>query len=420
MSRGLTEVEIVAIGEELLSGATLDTNAARIARELEKIGIRVVRKTTVGDEAEAIASAVDASLRRSGAVITTGGLGPTKDDRTRVAVAQVFGRDLQFREELWQELERRWARRGRIPSTNRRQAEVPAGAKVLPNTRGTAAGLALADDERGLCIMLPGPPGEVEGMLEEEVIPYLADRVSPGARRPHRRLLRTTGIAESAIAERVADQLDDLPLEVAYLPEVDGNDIRLTAWATDEAAVGPILEEGVRRLCEILGMHVYSIGDVDLVEVVAGLLRQRGLTLAVAESCSGGLIAKRLTDWPGASDFFWGGLTVYANSAKVRTLGVSEETLRRYGAVSEATAREMAERICAISGADCSIAVTGIAGPEGGTEEKPVGTVWLGARVGTRGAAKQRHYPGPRDVVRARAAQGGLDLLRRTILQEPS
>ncbi|UCF20610.1 MAG: competence/damage-inducible protein A [Gemmatimonadota bacterium] len=419
MSPGLTAIEIVAIGEELLSGATLDTNAARIAKELEKIGIRVVRKTTVGDEVEAITSAVDASLRRTGAVITTGGLGPTRDDTTRVAIARVFGRELQFREDLWQELERRWARRGRIPATNRSQAEVPAGATVLPNARGTAAGLALADDRRGLCIMLPGPPGEVEGMLEGEVIPYLAGHVSPGARRPFRRLLRTTGIAESAIAEKVGGLLDDLPLEVAYLPEVDGNDIRLTAWATAEADAGPVLDEGVKLLREILGTHVYGVGDVDLVEVVSGLLRQRGLRLAVAESCSGGLIAKRLTDWPGASDYFWGGLTVYSDSAKVRLLGVSEETLRRHGAVSEATALEMAERVCAVSGVACSIAVTGIAGPGGGTEEKPVGTVWLAVRVGARAAARRRHYPGPRDAVRARAVQGGLDLLRRMILQEP-
>jgi nicotinamide-nucleotide amidase len=229
--------------------------------------------------------------------------------------------------------------------------------------------------------------------------------------------LRTTGIAESAIAEKVSDRLEELPIDVAYLPRVAGNDIRLTSWAAEEAEVGPYLDEGISRLREILGMHVYAVGDIDLVQVVGELLRKRGDMLAVAESCTAGLIARRLTDWPGSSEYFWGGVVVYADRAKNRLLGISEETLREHGAVSEATVREMAERVCEISDADCSIAVTGIAGPEGGTAEKPVGTVWLAVRMGEQTVTKQRYYPGPRDVVRERTAQGGLDLLRRTMVQ---
>ena len=202
MRRGVTTVEIVAIGDELLSGATVDSNAARIAGELEPLGLRVTHKATVRDTADAIADSVRTGLRRSGAVITTGGLGPTKDDVTKSAVASVLGRPLEFREDLWEALQRRWSRRGKIPETNKTQAEVPVGAEVLPNPRGTAPGLAV-DCELGICIMLPGPPHEMQHILTESVAPFLAARADPEARKPFRRYLRTAGIAESAIAERV-------------------------------------------------------------------------------------------------------------------------------------------------------------------------------------------------------------------------
>lgn len=417
MRRELTAIEIVTIGDELLSGATLDSNAATIARALEPLGLRVVRRTTVGDEAADIAEAVASALARTGAVITTGGLGPTNDDTTKAAVAGVFGRPLEFREDLWARLKERWARRGKIPETNRRQAEVPAGAEVFRNPRGTAPGLAVEDERLGLCVLLPGPPEEVEDLMQDAIVGFLAKRVSSKVTRPFRRQLRTTGIAESAMAERVGARLDDLSLDVAYLPEVDGVDIRLTGWARDEAEVTTRLDEAVRRLREILGLHIYAEGSADLVQVVGDLLREQALTVAVAESCTAGLIARRLTEFSGSSDFFWGGMIVYDDRAKIELLGVSEETLRRHGAVSEETVRQMAEGACRRSGSATAIAVTGIAGPTGGTEEKPVGTVWLAVRVKDRTVAMRRHYPGTRDMVRARAAQGGLDLLRRTLLQ---
>ncbi len=412
----LTAVEIVTVGEELLSGATLDSNAGRIARALEPLGLRVVRKTTVGDRPQAIADAVRSALERTGAVITTGGLGPTKDDATKAAVAGVFGRELQFREDLWTALLQRWAPWGRIPETNRVQAEIPAGAEVLPNRRGTAPGLALEDERLGLCIMLPGVPGEVASLMQEGVVPFLSARVAGDARRPFRRLFRTTGIAESAIAEKVGGRLDDLPLEVAFLPKLDGVDVRLTGWAAvAEDAQGP-LEQGARRLNEILGLHIFAEGTTELAQVVGSLLRERGLKVAVAESCTAGLIAARLTEAPGASDYFWGGIVAYDNQAKLELLGVGAEILERHGAVSEAVARAMAEGASRRSGAGAAIAVTGIAGPAGGTSEKPVGTIWLAVRAHGRTVAKRRYYPGMRDLVRARAAQGGLDLLRRVLL----
>lgn len=415
--RELSEIEIVAIGEELLSGATIDSNAAHIARTLEPVGVRVVRKTTVGDVPTTIAEAVSAALRRTGAAITTGGLGPTADDATKAAVAGVFGRQLEFREDLWEALLRRWGPRGEIPSTNRSQAEVPEGAEVFPNPRGTAPGLAIDDSELGLCILLPGVPGEMRALLEKSVVPYLAARVGVGPR-PFRRSLRTTGVAESAIAERVGDRLDDLSIDVAYLPDVAGVDIRLTCWSADDAAASAALDEAAQRLHQLLGVNIYAEGTTDLAQALGVMLRERGMTVAVAESCTAGIIAARLAESPGASDYLWGGMVVYDDRAKIALLGVPESTLAEHGAVSEATSRAMAHGACERSGADCSIAVTGIAGPSGGSEEKPVGTVWLAACLAGETAALKRYYPGTRDMIRMRAAQGGLDLLRRTLLQK--
>jgi nicotinamide-nucleotide amidase len=419
MTQQLESIEIVAIGDELLSGATIDSNSARIARQLAPLGLRVVRKTVVGDVTAEITDAVQSALQRTRAVITTGGLGPTPDDVTKEGVAAVFGRQLEFREDLWQRLLERWAPRGRIPETNRKQAEVPADAEVFPNSRGTAPGLALEDEGKGLCILLPGPPDELAALLSASVVPFLADRVKAGARRPFRRFLRTAGIAESAIAEKVSKRLDDLDLDVAYLPEVDGNDIRLTGWAAAEEEIAPTLAEGVRRLRELLGSYIYAEGEADLAEVVGRLLRERSLKVAVAESCTAGLIAKRLTDFSGSSEYFCGGVVAYADRAKVDLLGVSPETIREHGAVSEETARELVDGACRRFGAGAGISVTGIAGPTGGTREKPVGTVWLAAKCKDVVVTQRRHYPGTRDVVRLRAAQGGLDLLRRTLQQEP-
>ncbi len=419
MKRELQGIEIVAIGEELLSGATIDTNAARIAAALEPIGLRVVAKCTVGDTAAAISEAVSSALQRSRAVITTGGLGPTRDDVTKAAVAQVFDRNLEFNEDLWRELEERWRPLGKPPSSNRSQAEVPAGAAIFANPRGTAPGLAL-EGEQGVCILLPGVPGELEAILEQSVTPYLAQRAKRGSRRPVRRQLRTAGIAESAIAEKVGSGLEDLPLDVAYLPKVAGVDIRLTCWSTEGAAAEDHLEEGARRLREALGRHIYSEGTVDLAEVVGDTLRQRGMTVAIAESCTGGLLGSRLVERAGASDYFWGGIIVYDDKAKIGLAGVSEATLAEFGAVSGEAVRELAEGARRLSGSDCSVAVTGIAGPEGGTKQKPVGTVWIGVSLGEKTVAKLRHYLGTRDMIRARAAEGALDLLRRTLLNAES
>jgi nicotinamide-nucleotide amidase len=384
------------------------------------VGVRVVRKTTVGDSPQAIADAVSSALERSGAVITTGGLGPTRDDATRAAVAGVFERRLRFDENLWEELLQRWSPWGAIPDSNRVQAQVPEGARILPNPRGTAAGLAIEDEERGICVMLPGPPHEVAAMLRGSVVAFFSERTGGSLPRPLVRLLRTTGIAESAIADRVKSALDDLSVEVAYLPRIDGVDLRLTAWSLGEAEAGVPLDEAESRLRDLLGAHIYASGASDLAAVVGDLLRERGLILAVAESCTAGLLGQRITERAGASDYFWGGMIVYEDAAKVELLGVQPETIAEHGAVSAAAAVEMARGARQRSGADVAIAITGVAGPDGGTAEKPVGTVWLAVASAERIEVKRRHYPGARDIVRARAAQGALDLLRRLLLALPS
>ncbi|MGH7546333.1 MAG: CinA family nicotinamide mononucleotide deamidase-related protein, partial [Gemmatimonadota bacterium] len=327
-------LELVTIGDELLAGATVDSNSAAIGRAVETVGWWVARRATVGDDAGAIAGAVRDALERCGAVLCTGGLGPTRDDVTKTAVARVFGRALRFDGALWSALEERWARiGGRIPQANRSQAEVPEGAELFPNPRGTAPGLALEDERGRFCVLLPGVPSEMQGILETSVLAWLAPRGGPV--RAYRRLVRTTGIAESAVADRLAPQLDRFrDLEVAFLPDPIGVDLRWTAWSESAEEARARLDRAEEVVRERLGDHVYATGERDLAEVVGALLRERGLRLAVAESCTGGLVGARLTAIPGSSETFWGGVLAYDNAAKVTLLGVAPETIERHGAVS--------------------------------------------------------------------------------------
>lgn len=415
-SGGARPLEIVTIGDELLCGLTVDSNSAALGRAVETAGWRVVRRSTVGDDAAAIADAVGSALARTGAVICTGGLGPTRDDVTKTAVARAFGRPLRFDEALWSELASRWSRMGgRIPESNRSQAQVPEGAEVFPNPRGTAPGLALEDDDGRFCVLLPGVPSEMRGILEASLLPWLARR--GGRVRAHRRLLRTTGIAESAIADRVADHLDRVPnLAIAYLPDPTGVDLRLTVWSEAEAEARRVLDEAEAALRSLLDPHVFAVGERELAEVVGEMLRARRWRLAVAESCTGGLLGERITAIPGASDYFWGGALAYDDEAKVRLLGVPRETIEAHGAVSREAAAAMAAGVRARAGVEVGAAITGVAGPAGGTAEKPVGTVWLAVSTATAERAVHRLLPGDRAQVRLRAAHAALDLVRRVLL----
>jgi len=411
-------VELVTVGTELLLGFTVDTNGAEVGRACAAAGIRLVRRTAVSDVPADIRAAVAEALDRTGIVITTGGLGPTQDDATKAVVADLFGRPLVTDPDVAQSLEERARRMGRWPmaASNRTQAEVPAGATVLPNPRGTAPGIWLEDPAGRIAILLPGVPREMRGLLHEEVLPRLGQRVAGAARVVRSRTVRTTGVAESTIADRVGPLEPDLaPLTLAYLPSVDGVDLRLTAWDLAAGDADARLAAGAGRLRDAIAEHCYGEDEADLAAVVLEMLRARGATLAVGESCTGGLLGARLTAVPGASAVFLGGEVAYADAVKIDRLAVPAELLAAHGAVSEPVARAMAAGARTAFGTAAALGVTGIAGPAGGTPEKPVGTVWLAAQWGDAARAVRVVFGGDRDEIRARAAQGALNLLRRLL-----
>jgi len=410
-------LEVLTIGTELLLGLTVDTNAAELGRALAAAGAEITRRTTVADRPEAIRAGVAEALDRTGFVITTGGLGPTRDDMTKTVVADLFDKQLVLDDRLLVDLEARFKKLGRpMPALNRTQAEVPDGATVLPNPRGTAPGLWVEDARGRVVVLLPGVPREMRGLLVEEVLPRLVARQGTERRVVLSRTLRTTGIAESALAERVGPIEPEIaPLTLAYLPSVDGVDLRVTAWGLAPRDAEARLAAVVERLRAAVGEHGYGEDGADLAAVVLDALRQGRHRLGVAESCTGGMVAERVTNIPGASATFIGGVVAYADVVKTAALKVPIETLEAHGAVSEETVRAMAEGAQRLFSADCTIAVTGIAGPGGGTPEKPVGTVWFAARVHTAARAVRRVFPGDRDEIRRRAAQAALDLLRRQL-----
>jgi nicotinamide-nucleotide amidase len=415
------KLEIVTVGTELLLGATVDTNGAELGRALASVGAEVTRRTAVPDRPDAIRAAVADALERTGFVLTTGGLGPTRDDVTKTVVAELFGKRLVLDEPLLAGVAARFRHLGRpMPASNRGQAEVPEGATILPNPRGTAPGLWVEDARGRVAVLLPGVPREMRGLLADEVLPRLARRAAGGGapRVVLSRTIRTTGVGESALAERIGPIEEEIaPLTLAYLPSPDGVDLRLTAWGLERGEADARLAAAAGRLERLAGEHCYGADAVDLAAVVLDALRRGRHHLGLAESCTGGLVAERITNIPGASDTFIGGVVAYADVIKTAALKVPLETLEAHGAVSEETVRAMAEGAQRLFSADTALAVTGIAGPGGGTPEKPVGTVWLAARVHTTTRAVQRVLPGDRDEIRRRSAQAALDLLRRLLAQ---
>lgn len=356
-------------------------------------------------------AAVDEALTRTGVVITTGGLGPTRDDLTKHAVVGLLGLPLEFRQEIWDDLVARWARMGRkIGERNRGQAEVPAGAIILPNRWGTAPGLWIPSP-RGTVIMLPGVPAEMRGLTTHEVVPRLREMAGGSVIRSV--VVRTTGIPESTLAERLGDLEDGLgDLSLAYLPGLEGVDLRLTAWGGAPGSADSALAAAAAALEERLGDHAYGREEDDLAAVLLERCRRNRLTVSVAESCTGGLLGARITAVPGSSAVFAGGMICYADSLKTE-LGVPERILDLHGAVSEATVRAMAEAARERFGTSIAAAITGIAGPDGGSAAKPVGTVWFGF-AGAGGTTAERWvFPGSRQDIRVRAAQYALLGLHR-------
>lgn len=415
-------VELVAIGDELLLGFTADTNGAFLARRLAERGIAVARRTAVGDDEPSIVSAVRGALERTGGVITTGGLGPTSDDVTRDAVAQVFGRELRADDAHLAWMQERWrVRFGRdMPESNRRQAMIPVGARKLENRHGSAPGVFI-EDQRGFVVMLPGVPRELRGMTTDVLLPLLQERGCGSDSDCIRSLtLRTTGIAESLLQDRLhALQRGDATRapSLAYLPGVDGVDLRLTMR-------GPEAERELARFAESIRAEIpegiYGADETDLAAVLLDMCRADGLRLAVAESCTGGLLGARLTAVPGSSDVFVGGVIAYANDVKVAELGVSREDLERQGAVSETIVRQLAVGAQRKFGVPLALAITGVAGPGGGTPEKPVGLVWVCAALEGHVETRKLQLWGDRQEIRYRTTQAAMELARRQLLARAS
>lgn len=409
-------VRLVTVGEELLDGRVEDRNTAAVAREVTARGGRVAGARIVPDDEGAVRDAVEAALAAASGVVVSGGIGPTRDDRTREAVASALGRGLREEDGWGPDAQPRPDANavGAAPGPGRdgcrRQARIPEGARPLGNPTGTALAFACTTD-RGWVLALPGVPDELRALLAGEAGTFL-DEALPGEGPPRRRV-GLSGPPESEVAEALEGigALDGV--DVASYPRTGVVDLHLRPDPDAARADGEVaLDRAVEALRRRFGEDVYEVGDRELAEVVLDALRADGAGLATAESCTGGLLGGELTSVSGASDVYWGGVVTYADAAKRALLGVSAETLARHGAVSEATAREMAAGALERSGADWAVSVTGIAGPDGGTEEKPAGTVWLGLD-GPVSAVVRRRYPGGRAEVRRRSVLGALDLLRR-------
>lgn len=398
--------EIFCIGTEVLIGDIINTNAAYIARRLSESGINVYYHSVCGDNNGRMKECLDIALSRSDLVITTGGLGPTYDDITKEMVAEKFGLPLILNEEILERLTGYFEKSGRVMTeNNKKQAYIPQDAHVFPNMFGTADGIAVTKDNKTV-IMLPGPPREMKPMLDNQVIPYLAantDHILVSSN------VSIFGMGESSVENALADLMKS-STNPTVAPYCGNGEVRLrvTARGKDEKEARVLIAPVVDKIKEVIGGFVYGVDVPSIESVVVEKLKERHMTVAFAESCTGGLISKRITDVPGASEVFGFGFCTYANEAKMKILGVKEETLASHGAVSEETASEMAQGALKVSGADIAVAVTGIAGPGGGTPEKPVGLVYMGVATKDGVTVKKlllaQHKGHDRDFVRTLTA----------------
>jgi nicotinamide-nucleotide amidase len=406
---------IFAVGSELLTPFRIDTNSLTITERLNSVGCDVRLKAVVGDDAEELQRLFERGVGSVDLIVCTGGLGPTEDDITRDALGRALNLSFELDEGILQGIRARFEKRGLVmQDINRRQAMVPRGAVVLENTRGTAPGLWLERDGTRI-LLLPGPPREMQPMLERVV----DERLKPGSggRGLFRRVLRLTGRPESdvdAVAQPVYSQWLSAPIPIAttILAKMGQIELHLTADAPGEADAAVALDEAVQQLVAVLGSSVYSVDGRVLEEVIGDLLRERRMTIAVAESCTGGLLASRITDVPGSSDYFDRGLVCYSNRAKTEWLGVAEELIETHGAVSEPVAEAMADGIRRRSRSSVGIGITGIAGPGGGTPDKPVGTVAIAVVTPDARLLRTFLFLGPRDMVKFQSAQAAMNILR--------
>lgn len=413
---------ILTIGDEILIGQIVNTNAAWIGEQLSLIGLETIRMVTVGDDEAAIVTALEAGFREAECLIVTGGLGPTHDDITKVAVARYYGVGCSFDETIYAQVKDRFRRFGSaMPESNRSQAMVPDGFEALPNPAGTAPGLWHEDAPEGrrrIVVVLPGVPHEMKTIMSETVLSRLQARITGGV--IQHRTLMTAGIGESRLQEEIGDLSAWLSAsrKLAYLPSLAGVRLRLSVQAEDETSAAAQLAAFEAHLRSRIDRYIYGTDDLTLEAAVGQQLQARGLTVAVAESCTGGLVCSRLADVSGASAYLWGGLIAYDNAVKVQELGVPPAVIAEHGAVSEAVVRQMALGVRERLGADVGVAVSGILGPTGGTPEKPVGTVWIGYAGASGERAMKIQSAGDRLRNKERAAAAVLNYLRLCLLNE--
>lgn len=410
--------EVITIGDEILFGQITDTNTQWMGVELSLIGVKTIRKSSVGDVREEILRVLKEAQERADIVLITGGLGPTKDDITKHTLCEYFGTSLAINPDALEAVDTFFRKRGReLSDINRQQAALPLNATYIPNTRGTAPGMWF-DHEGTVFVSLPGVPFEMKGLMTDEILPRLKQRFTLPV--IHHRVIRTVGIGESFLAEKIAAWEDALPphIRLAYLPSMGMVKLRLTATGTSLAALKEETEQLVQDILPVIQPFVFGYDGEEFEEVVAALLKASGQTISAAESCTGGYVAHLLTKIPGSSAYFQGGVVSYANEIKEQTLGVRPETLAKYGAVSEETIREMAEGIRTRFHTWFGLATSGIAGPDGGTPEKPVGTVWIAVSTPERTLTRKLTLGGDRQQNIHLSAIYLLNLLRKVLLQE--
>lgn len=408
--------ELITIGDELLFGQTIDTNAAFIGEKFAEAGIELAYHTTVGDQADDLISAIGLAMNRVDFVLTTGGLGPTHDDITKKVICKFFKRQLVFHEDILKSLEKRYSELGiTMPPINQNQALLPQGAKLIENKVGSALGMIF--EERGKTLVsVPGVPAEMEAMVTDSIVPMLLQK-SAGQVIVHRKL-RTIGIMESAIFEKVKDIIDEKSfIKIAFLPSYKGVDIRLTARTDNRAKAETALAELDQKYRERIGKYIFGYDNDELPAIVGFLLTEKKQTLAVAESCTGGLLGKTITDISGSSAYFKGGVISYSNEIKIDLLNVPPVAIEAHGAVSSETARFMAEGVKEGCGADIGVATTGIAGPTGGTPEKPVGLVYIALASSKETRIKEFRFKSNRAATRIRSTYAALDMIRKHLLE---
>ncbi|MGI5920269.1 MAG: competence/damage-inducible protein A [Syntrophomonadaceae bacterium] len=410
---------LISTGTELLLGTTADTNSVFISQQLDSIGIRVIGKSTVGDNEATIRNAFLNGLELADIVISSGGMGPTFDDMTKTVACDVMGVEMQLRDTEVDTLKEFFNRRQRpMPEINLKQAMFPPEAIVLKNPLGTAPGMYLRKNDK-VIVLLPGPPAEMQMMYRQELEPLLKKEFMLQSNQTAVRSINVLGLGESKVEEMLSPVLNDCQgCSLALLARDGEVKIRVTAEGENHQHSQEILDKLTTRIVGLMGDYVFGFDEETLVQKVAQLLQKEGKSIATAESCTGGWLSKMITDLPGSSKYYWGSVISYSNEAKVRLLGVKEETLAQFGAVSEQTAREMAYGIRQQSGAAIGVAITGIAGPDGGSEDKPVGLVYIAVAEGNDCLVKEMRFVGSREAIRILAAKSALDLVRKRLLDK--